>query len=154
MSNTADRRARHYAVDATRIRLRMDSRVNIIERALIAYRLGESSTALLDEHVIRELMDMPSGIVGTITASKLLEQLDAHEARKHPVDIDRDGDVMIAHVPLDDDDTFDLILRDDNRIALDRDMDPFLNADEAEHMAYALLRLASIAREHEETKNQ
>lgn len=67
------------------------------------------------------------------------------------MDLERDGDRVVARVPLEDDDvaqdvTFDVTLRPDGTIDLDRDLDPLLTPDDAEALGYALIQLARFGR--------
>lgn len=141
---------------------REDSRVAVVERGLLAAQLGTTvqDLDLLGDDVVRSLLDRPSGVLQTIGAARLLEKLDAHAAREHPVDVDYlevvhpidHAAVAIARVPLEDDVTFDVTLRRDGTIDLDRDLDPLLSSDEAEHLAYALLRLVQVHRSDQRLK--
>lgn len=136
-------------VRAVRERLRADPRVPLVERAFLAQRVGlvGGDVELLRDATVRDLLALPSSVVMTIGAARLLERLDAQLAREHPVDVDHPTpNVAVAHVPFDDDVVFDVVMRDDGRIDLDRDLDPLLSLDEAESLAYALLRLVELAR--------
>lgn len=141
-------------VGDVRARLRAaDDRVPTVERALLAARLslvGDDLELLLNT-TVTDLLELPASVTLTIQAARLLERLDAHEARAHPVDLERDGDRVVARVPLEDDDvaqdvTFDVTLRPDGTIDLDRDLDPLLTPDDAEALGYALIQLARFGR--------
>lgn len=128
---------------ADRIR-REDARVPYVERALLAAQLGTTldDLLLLGDDVVTSLLDRPSAVVQTIGASRLLERIDAHVAREHPVDLERHGPITTASVPVGDDDA--------TRVVLERGtvfIDSLeLSADDAEALAHALLRLVALAR--------
>lgn len=140
---------------------RDDPRVPVIERGLLAAQLGTTVHDLnLLEHqlprVVATLLDRSAAVVQTIGAQRLLEQLDAHEARRHPVDLEYpSADVTVARVPFDDGDT-------ELTAALQHDLEePLvvlevaerevaqLDVTETEALAYALLRLVQLHRSTE-----
>lgn len=145
--------------DDLRARANRDPRVAVVARAFLAQRLGlvGDDLELLADATVRDLLALPAGVLLDLAAARLLERLDAQLARAHPVDLDHVEPVhdvphaaaTIARVPLDDDVSFDLTLRRDGMIDLDRDLDPLLTPDDAEALAYALLRLVALAREEE-----
>jgi hypothetical protein len=144
-----------------RTRLRAaDDRVPLVERRLLAARLGLAGDDLdlLLNATVTDLLELPASVTITIGASRLLAELDAHVARAHPVDLsyphDPEGEdapsgVVVATVPVGDDDVRRLVLEDDV-IHVPHDVDPCseeLTPDDAEALAYALLRLVSLARD-------
>lgn len=144
-----------YAHDL-RDRLRADPRVDVVARSFVAQRLGlvGDDLELLEDATVADLLALPSSVVTFIGAARLLERLDAWLAREHPVDLEYRDDVVVARAPLEDDVTFDVRLRADGLIDLDRDLDPLLDPDEAEAIAYALLRLTEVARGRRREENE
>lgn len=142
-----------------RARLRAaDDRVPTVERALLAARLGlvGDDLDLLLNTTVTDLLELPSSVTLTIAAARLLEHLDAHVARRHPVDLEYGDDVTTARVPLGDDTMVTAALQHDLPAWLvvlevdDREA-ATLDVDEADHLAYALLRLVAHAEEEEGT---
>lgn len=153
-----DRRApaaRESAQDRVR---REDGRVPYVEQALLAAQLGTTidDLLLLGDDVVTTLVNRSSAVTQTIGASRLLERIDAHVAREHPVDLEYHGPITTATVPIRDDDSVRLALEssviylphhelaeltDDGYGAQVR-----LSPDDAEALAHALLRLVTLAR--------
>lgn len=148
-----------------RTRLRAaDDRVPTVERALLAARLGlvGDDLDLLLSTTVTDLLELPSSVTLTIAAARLLEHLDAHVARRHPVDLEYGDDVTVVRVPLGDDDergtvTAALQHEPSNHarwlvvLEVDDAEAASLDLDEANHLAYALLRLVAHAEEEEGT---
>lgn len=142
---------------------RDDSRVAVIERGLLAAQLGTTihDLDLLDDAVVNALLNRSNSPTTVIGALRLLELLDAHVARAHPVDVEH-GQVTTATVPIGEDDAVRLALengvihlphRDLIDITLGIDTEPGpqvrLSPTDAEFLAYALLRLVQIHRSTE-----
>lgn len=132
-----------------------DPRVPVVERGLLAARLGATvqDLDLLDAGTVADLLAQPAAVLHAFGAARLLEHLDAVVARAHPVALDRPTtDVVVATVLVDDGDVtltaalqLDLVdplvvLEVDDREAVQVDL------DETEALAYALLRLIDVAR--------
>ena len=141
-----------------RIRER-DVRIPYVERAFLARQLGLGRDDLLslDDHVIGALTNIPTSVMNVIGAERLLEAIDAAVAREHPVDMEYHGPVTTATVPIGDDDSARLVL-EDGAIYVPRVTDDVteafpleLSPDDAEAVAYALLRLVEYARGEEKT---
>lgn len=143
-------------VEDVRTRLRRDDRVPPVERALLASRLGLAGDdlELLLDTTVTDLLALPSSVVLTIGAARLLGHLDAHVARAHPVDLAYGDGVTTARVALGEDgdegivtaalqhdlpEWLVLLERDDREVAQ-------LDLAEAEALAYALLRLVELGR--------
>jgi hypothetical protein len=132
-----------------------DPRVDVVVRAFLLQRLGLSDDDLAREaveEVYREVLRTFVAGHYVVGAVRLLERLDAQADRAHPVDLEFHGPLTTATVPLGDgdgDDALRLVLEDD-RVYLPPDLDPAgrhaLTADDAEALAYALLRLVTLAR--------
>lgn len=148
--------------DDLRARLRRDDRVAVVERALLASRLGlGSDDDLLDDRVVDALLALPTAVILTIEAARLLERLDVIVARAHPVDLtyhDRTADryaATVARVPLGADGlhgvvTAALVETDPDLLlvlAVDDREAASLDVAETEALAYALLRLVAHAEE-------
>lgn len=151
--------------DGVRARLRAaDDRVPTVERALLAARLGLAGDdlELLLDATVTDLLELPGSVTLTIAAARLLGRLDAHVARRYPVDLERGDGVTVARVPLGDDGErgtvtaalqhepsnharWSVVLEVDDAEAASLDL------DEADHLAYALLRLVAHAEEEEGT---
>jgi len=155
-------------------RLRRDPRVDVVVRAFVAQRLGllgddaELLGPVFDRLVYELVHRLGPGAALVIQANRLLEHLDAVVARAHPVDLsyphDPEGNdappgAVVATVLTDDEaivtaalqprHTFDpllatVLLEVDDREVL------ALTADDAEALAYALLRLVEVARDRDE----
>jgi hypothetical protein len=96
---------------------------------------------------VRELLTLPTVVTATVAASRLLERLDARLAREHPVDLEFHGPVAVATVPLGDDDAGRVVL-ERGVVTITDDVDHrALSVDDAEALAYALLRLVAVARD-------
>jgi hypothetical protein len=135
-----------------RTRLRAtDDRVPLVERRLLGARLGLTGDDLdlLLNTTVTDLLELPASVTLTIGASRLLAELDAHVARAHPVDLSSHGPLTTAEVPLGEDDALQLVLEDGLIYlppALDREGQHALDPDDAEALAYALIRLAGVSR--------
>lgn len=139
-------------------RLRADPRVPLVERGLLAARLGETLHDLesLGDAVVSELLAQPSARLHTVGAHRLLERLDAQVARAHPVDLERRDGVVAAIVHLDGDDGDDATVvtgtlrvdRDDPEVVVEVDdvEAVALTLAAAEALAHALLRLVELGR--------
>jgi hypothetical protein len=146
-------------------RLRADGRVPYVERGLLDRELGLfGDLQLLDDALVTTLLNTPSAVSRTIAASRLLEHVDAHVAREHPVSLEWHHDnLVVAEVPLGDGErdvgalrlvfgdgkielpTYDLREATDTGPNSEVKLDP----SDAESLAYALLRLVEIARTEE-----
>lgn len=145
-----------------------DDRVPVVERRLLAARLGlpGDDLDLLPDATVTDLLELPSSVVLTIGASRLLAELDARVARAHPVDLsyphDPEGEdappgVVVATVLTAADDVVTAALDTTSYLDPPRASPPVVRveaADEvvlevdveaAEALAYALLRLAALA---------
>lgn len=148
-----------------RIRAR-DARIPYVERAFLARQLGlgRDDLELLPDDVVTTLLDIPPSVSNVVGAERLLEQLDAHVAREHPVTLEWHHDnLVVAEVPInggdDELDALRLVLGDgkielptyDLREATDTgpNSEVKLDPDDAENLAYALLRLVEVARTEE-----
>lgn len=143
---------------ANRVRAR-DVRVPYVERAFLARQLGlgRDDLDLLPDAAVEALLNTPTSVMNVIGAERLLEHLDAAVAREHPVDLDylASGNVR-ANVPQEFDATIELELVGGARIHLDQtvltpddtehDNHLDLTPDDAEALAYALLRLVEHQR--------
>lgn len=146
--------ARHHRGElADRLRA-ADDRVPVVERAFLAQRLGlvGDDLELLDDDVVTRFLALPASVTLPIAATRLLERLDAVVARAHPVLLDWPGDgdgfTAVATVPFGDDDRLRVVL-DDGVVAVRREVSPVLaplSLDDAEALAYALLRLVAHGR--------
>jgi len=142
---------------ATRLRA-ADDRVAVVERRLLAARLGLAGDdlELLLNATVTDLLELPASVTLTLGAARLLAELDARDARAHPVDLEHLDDVLVATVLTGDERrvtaalqpalacdplTATVLLEVDDREVL------ALDADDAEDVAYALLRLAREARD-------
>lgn len=134
-----------------RIRAR-DVRIPYVERAFLARQLGlgRDDLELLPDAAVEALLNTPTSVMNVIGAERLLEQLDAAVAREHPVDLDFPHDnVTVANVPMGDDEVLrvtSVIVPDAHRIVLDCEATPAFSPDDAEALAYALLRLVEHQR--------
>lgn len=130
-----------------RIRSR-DARIPYVERAFLARQLGlgRDDLELLPDAVVETLLSIPTSVSNVIGAQRLLEHLDAHVAREHPVNVDHEPSRTVARVWLPGDEELTVAL-DGGFVTLPdgRQVLP----DDAEHLAYALLRLVEYAREKE-----
>lgn len=132
-----------------------DDRVPLVERALLAARLGLTGDdlGLLADATVADLLALPTGVTLTIGAARLLERLDAHVARAHTVDLDHRDDATVARVALGADgehgvvtaalgdgapDRLVVLAVDDREVAS-------LDVGETEALGRALLRLAALA---------
>lgn len=137
-----------------------DPRVSVIERGLLAAQLGTTvdDLDLLDDAVVTALLNRVNAATTVIGASRLLEKLDAHVARQHPVDLEWHGPITTATVPYGEDDVLRVVL-EHGKIYLPfaAEVDsaspnptaPTLTPDDAEDLAHALLRLVQIHRSTE-----
>lgn len=142
-----------------------DDRVSYVERAFLAQRLGLAGDdlELLVDGTVADLLALPSSVVLPLAARRLLDQLDAHRARAHPVDLDYlPRGVTVARVLTDEEETLTVALDHDYHpgapgdgpappvatLELERDDEHVatLTVDDAEALAYALLRLVQLAR--------
>lgn len=91
-----------------------DDRVPVVERALLAARLGLAvdDLDLLLNVTVTDLLELPGAVVHTVAAARLLDRLDARVARRHPVDLEHRPGVTVARVPLGDDDVLEVTLED------------------------------------------
>lgn len=147
--------ARHHRGElAERLRA-ADDRVPVVERAFLAQRLGlvGDDLELLDDDVVTRFLALPASVTLPIAATRLLEHLDAVVARAHPVLLDWPGDgdgfTAVATVPFGDDDDRLRVVLDDGVVAVRREVSPVLaplSLDDAEALAYALLRLVGLGR--------
>lgn len=137
-------------------RLRRDPRVDLVARGLLAAQLGLTvdDLPLLRDATVAELLRLPSAVSLVVGAHRLLGELDAQLARAHPVDLDYPtAGVTVATVLTDDDDRVTVALNHDVGarwpVALEVDDRPLLDLtrDDAESVAYALLRLVALADE-------
>lgn len=152
-------------IDDVRTRLRADDdRVPLVERRLLGARLGLTGDDLdlLLNTTVTDLLELPASVTLTSGASRLLAELDAHVARAHPVDLsyphDREGEdappgVVVATVPVGDDDDVLRLTLEDGAVYVpygvtggDRPLADRYDADDAEALAYALLRLVNLGR--------
>jgi hypothetical protein len=141
-------------------RLRADPRVDVVVRAFVAQRLGllgDDADLLGDrfDDLVTELHRIGTAASLVVGATRLLDHLDAQLARAHPVDLEwTDDGAAEATVLTDADDrvTATLVPADPNhgvptRVVVGVDDHPLLvlGVDDAEVLAYALLRLVREA---------
>jgi hypothetical protein len=125
-----------------------DDRVPLVEHALLVARLGLASDVdLPSADVVAALLTLPGAVVHTIGAARLLERLDAHVARRHPVDLEFHGGPTVARVPVGDDRACRLVLEDGRVRVVATDLPIALVPADARLLATALHRLADLAEE-------
>ena len=129
-----------------------DDRVPVVERAFLAQRLGLAGDdlELLDESTVTDLLALPSSVVLPIAASRLLARLDAVVARAHPVDLESYHALTVAVVSTGDG-AYRAVLEDGrvylpDGVPIGQTTDDGLTLDDAEALAYALLRLVELGR--------